>query len=157
MKLYEIDEAIRNFRFQIDEESGEILNADELDELELAREKKIEGIACLCKERRASAKALRDEMKNLKARAERDEKSADDLEAWLERILDGEKFTTSRCAITWRKSKRVEILDESLIPDAFFTVKTERSPNKTAIKNAIESGEDIDGAVLATRNNIKVG
>ena len=44
--LYEINEKLLNFEFEIDEETGEILNAGELDNLELARDEKIENL-CL--------------------------------------------------------------------------------------------------------------
>ena len=44
MTLFEIDKAILDFEFDIDEETGEILNANALDELHMARDAKIEGI-----------------------------------------------------------------------------------------------------------------
>ena len=44
MTLYEIDKALADFEFEIDEDTGEILNAADLDELNLARDQKIENI-----------------------------------------------------------------------------------------------------------------
>jgi len=43
-------------------------------------------------------------------------------------------------------SKRVEITDESLIPEKYFRVK--REVNKTAIKAAIGVGDLVDGAAV---------
>ena len=157
MKLYEIEEAIRNFEFEVDPETGEVLNAEALDELQVAKEAKIEGIACLIKERRAEAKAILEEYKNLKTRADRLENSADSLENWLAEILAGDKFSTSKVNITWRKSERVDIISEAMLPDKFCVYKTTRTPDKTAIKKAIKEGAEVEGAVLTQHNNIKVG
>lgn len=49
MKLYEIDKAIEDFEFQIDDATGEILNIDELDNLELNKHDKVENIALFIK------------------------------------------------------------------------------------------------------------
>lgn len=35
MTLYEIDKALMDFEFEVDEETGEILNASDLDELQI--------------------------------------------------------------------------------------------------------------------------
>ena len=45
MNLYELNKAIADFDLEIDEETGEVLNADELDQITLARDEKIENIA----------------------------------------------------------------------------------------------------------------
>ena len=156
MKLYEIEDAIRNFQFEIDEETGEILNAEALDELQLAREAKLEGIACLIKEKRAEAKAILEEQKNLKTRADRLENSADSLENWLAAILNGETFKTARCAVTWRKSERVDVLDPEAIPEQYTIRKIEIKPDKTEIKKAIKNGVNVAGAVLNEYRNISV-
>ena len=47
MKLYEIDEAILNC---IDTETGEIIDADQLDKLTMERDTKIENVACWIKD-----------------------------------------------------------------------------------------------------------
>ena len=59
MTLYEIDKAILDFEFEVDEESGEILNASELDELQMARDDKIEGISLWIKNLEAEKEAIR--------------------------------------------------------------------------------------------------
>ena len=45
MNLFELNQALMDFELEIDEETGEILNADALDSLELERDTKIENIA----------------------------------------------------------------------------------------------------------------
>lgn len=54
MTLYEIDQAILAC---IDEESGEIIDADALAELSMERDKKVEGVALWIKNLRADAPA----------------------------------------------------------------------------------------------------
>lgn len=44
-KLYEINSQIENFEFEIDDFTGEILNAGELEGLEVERDAKIESLA----------------------------------------------------------------------------------------------------------------
>lgn len=45
-----------------------------------------------------------------------------------------------------KPSKRVEIEDESQVPEKFFRVKKEL--DKTAIKKALEVGDEVQGALL---------
>ena len=49
------------------------------------------------------------------------------------------------------------ILNNLLIPDIYCKVETVRTPDKTRIKKAIKSGEDVAGAVLVEKNNIHIG
>ena len=52
MKLYEIDNAI----YECVNEDGEVIDPEKLEELQMERDKKIEGIACWIKELAAEAK-----------------------------------------------------------------------------------------------------
>ena len=71
--------------------------------------------------------------------------------------LNGEKFATEKVEVRWKKSKSVEILDESLVPEEYKTFKTVESISKTAIKKAIDKeGLDIPGARLLINNNMRV-
>lgn len=45
-RLYDLVREIEDFEFEIDEETGEILNAEDLDKLELEKNEKIEQL-CL--------------------------------------------------------------------------------------------------------------
>ena len=56
MTIYDIDNAILEC---IDMETGEIIDTDKLNELELERESKIEGVACWIKDLKAEAEALK--------------------------------------------------------------------------------------------------
>lgn len=158
MKLFEIQEALRNFEWQFDEETGEVLNEDEYNELALAEEAKKEGIACLIKEARAEAKALRDEAKNLTARADSKDKNADNLESWLGHILEYKPFETARCKVGFKKTETCDIIQEKMIPQEYMvtSVKTETKPDKRRIKDDIKAGKEIPGAVVTEHYRIQV-
>lgn len=156
MTLYEIDKAILDFEFEIDEESGEILNANELDELKMEREDKIEGISLWIKNLEAEKEAVKNEKNNFADREKRLGKKIDSLKGYLTYALDGQKFSTPRVAVSFRKSESVLVKDEYLVPDNFCDFTMVRKPNKTAIKSALKSGEEIMGVELIEKKNVQI-
>ena len=158
MTLYEIREAIRNFEFDFDEESGEILNANEYDALQIAETEKKEAIGCLIKEGRAEVAALIAEMKSLKDRADRKQNWINNMEKWYAQVLGNEAFETPRVQVSFRKSQTTDIIEERLIPSEYMVqrIKTETKPDKDKIKKAINAGKEVPGAVLTDHYNIQV-
>lgn len=152
MQLWKIEQEIQNC---VDPETGE-LDEERFNELELARETKIENIALLCKENKALLALIADEEKNLKSRKEQIEKANERLTALLDNSLCGEKFQTARCAISWRTSESVYISAKAVIPDDYLTVKTTVTPSKTALKAAIKNGELIPGVEIQLTRNIQL-
>lgn len=148
--LYEIDQAIMDC---IDYETGEILDAERLDALQMERNSKIEGVACWIKNLTADALAYKAEKEAFAEREKKAMKKAEELKEWLSMALGGQKFSTWRCAVSFRKSEAVEIEDETLLPPELKTEKITYTPNKTAIKEAIKAGQDIPGAQLVERMN----
>ena len=57
---------------------------------------------------------------------------------------------------SFRKSKAIEILDEAQIPAEFMAEKITYTPNKTAIKSAIESGREVPGAKQVERQILQI-
>lgn len=154
--LYEIDNAIASFEFEIDEETGEILNFDELDNLKMAREQKCENIALYYKNVAAEAEMVKAEAKNLTERQKRLENKAENLKKYLAYALQGEKFSTSKVAVSYRKSESVKIDDDYAIPDKWCELSVLKKPNKKLIKDALKKGEHIDGAELIEKQNINI-
>lgn len=116
MTLYEIDAAIMTaIAHGIDPETGEITNLDELMGLQMDRERKIENIACLVKNLKADVKAMKEEAQTLTDRRRVVENKVARLEAVLDEALDGQKFTTPRCVVSFRNSKAVEVDDEDAL------------------------------------------
>ena len=156
MTLYEIDKAILDFEFEIDEESGEILNADELDELKIAREDKIEGISLWIKNLEAEKEAVKNEKNNFADREKRLGKKIESLKGYLTYALDGQKFSTPRVAVSFRKSESVHITDEYLIPDEYKVFTVVKKPDKGVIKDALKKGKEIMGVELIEKRNVQI-
>ena len=155
MTIYEIDQAIMEC---VDLETGEIIDTDKLNELELERESKIEGVACWIKDLKAEAEALKNEKQTLAERQRVAENKAESLKKWLAYALQGEKFKTTKCAISFRKSEAVEVTEEGLKVlmkehDELLTYKAPE-PNKTAIKQALKDGLSVAGVQLVQNTSV---
>lgn len=155
MTLYELDKAIADFELEVNED-GEVLNIDELDELNLAREQKIEGISLWVKNLEAEKEAVKHEKDNFADREKRLGKKIDSLKKYLTYALDGQKFSTPKVAVSFRKSESVLVKDKYLIPDSYMNLSVVREPNKAAIKNALKRGEEIMGVELLEKRNISI-
>lgn len=57
---------------------------------------------------------------------------------------------------SFRKSTAVSVFDESQIPAEFMREKISYTPDKTAIKKAIESGQEVAGAKIEERQNLQI-
>ena len=150
MKIYDIDNAILEC---IDLETGEIIDTDRLEALKMEREAKIENVALWIKELKAEAEAIKTEKLALAERQKVAENKAESLKKWLAWVLDGQKFSTARCAVSFRKSQKVEVTEEGLENlmksgnDALLTYKAPE-PNKKAIAEAIKDGLNVRGVQL---------
>ena len=150
MNLYEIDKAIETaFSLAVDPETGEV-NEEQmmlLEMLEMDRDKKIENIACLIKNLRADAAAYKAEKDAFAKRQKQAENKAEHLSNYLEAALNGEKFSTNRCAISFRKTNKI-VLDEGYTVydiDTHFLRMSEPSLDKAEIKKALDAGMMIEG------------
>lgn len=161
MKLYEIDEAIANFDYEIDEKTGEILNLDELDNLKMSREQKVENIAILYKNSKAETDALIEERNRLNARIQRSKNRDASLLNYLKFALRGESFSTTRCECRFRPSESIEIPDDYLVPDKFCELTIIRKPVKSKIKKYLkdlteEEAEKVEWARIEQHQNLSV-
>lgn len=158
--LYEIDQQILEC---IDMETGEILDVEKLNELQMERNEKIEKVALWYKNLVSDAAAYKAEKEVFAEREKVAKNKADNLKKWLESALSGSKMTTEKVAISFRKSEAVEIEDENEViafaqanqRDDLLTYK-EPALNKTAIKAAIKDGLTVSGAQLVERQNIQI-
>ena len=157
MNLFEIDTQIRSLLdAAIDPETGEVLEPEllkELDELEVAREHKIESTALYIKSQRAFANAIAGEIASLNKRRQTALKHADGAERYLATVLDGEKFNSPRVGIGWKKTQAVKVTDLSKIPKRYLRIK-DPEPDKVEIGKILKSGGKVDGAELITNTNI---
>ena len=157
MNIYEIDNAMFSL---IDEETGEIKDYEAFEELQMQREEKIENVALWYKNLIAESKAIREEEKALAERRKSLENKAESLKNFVNRTLNGNKFSTSKVAISYRKSTAVEVDDEFIDyamknNNDLLTYK-QPEPNKTVIKGMLQGGFDIPHAELVERNNMSI-
>lgn len=153
MKLYEIDQAILEC---VDQETGEIVDTERLDALEMEREQKISNVACWYKDLKAENEAIKAEKQTMDKRMKVNNNIMDSLKSFLDYALGGTKFKDGRCSIGYRKSQSVEV-DEAVLdslPDEF--IKIEKSARKTELKKAIEEGQTFEGVSIVEKNNIQI-
>ena len=149
MKLYEIDNAI----YECVNEDGEVIDQDKLEELQMERDKKIEGIACWIKELAAEANAIKEEKLKLEARQRVAENKVKSLKSYLAYALQGASFRTAKVSVSFRKTESVEVTPDGLENlmrggrDDLLKYK-EPEPDKTAIKQALKSGLNVRGVQL---------
>lgn len=159
MKLYEISDAIRQAldHIELDEETGEILNADELHAVEAEAAEKIEATALYLRELDAEAKAAKEEADRMLDRVKSMQKRSDYLKAMLLDALHATgKVKTGRVTVSIRTTKAVEIAEGADLPEAYTTVKTTVSPNKIAIKQALLDGVEVPGCSLEARESVSI-
>ena len=157
MKLYEIDEAIENFEFQIDEETGEVTNIGDFDALQMAREKKIENAGKYYKNLISDYQQLYAEAQNMMARANAYKNRANGIKTWIAYALKGEKFEsedkTLRIATASNGGKIPIIYNEAFKPDNAPKEfqKVSYSYDGEKVRQALESGEQLPFARFGER------
>lgn len=159
MKLYEIAPALR-FALDdivVDEETGEILNADALHAVEAEASEKIEATALYLRELDAEAKAAKDEADRMIARVKSMQKRSDYLKSMLLDALHATgKVKTARVTVSIRTTQAVAVDEGANLPEAYTTVKTTVSPNKVAIKQALSDGIEVPGCHLEARESVSI-
>jgi hypothetical protein len=97
------------------------------------------------------------EIDRLKEMKKRTENEIDRIKNYLSMAVDTfGNFETGLYKISNRISKIVEVTDCNQLPKEYLKEKIEISADKTAIKKAIESGENISGALLVTKSNLQI-
>ena len=161
MKLFEIKseyEAIMSaIEVYAEENEGEIPDSldNMLEMIEDDHQIKMVSCACIVKNCNAEAVAIKEILKPLQKRVKALENKAEAFKRYMSRnAIHGVKITAPEAAISWRKSKSVDIIDESKVPEDYCKVII--TPSKTAIKKAIESGVVVPGAAIVEKLNLQI-
>jgi hypothetical protein len=146
MRLYDIDEAIASL---IDEETGEIVDFEAFENLNIERERKIEFLCKSIKEAPVLADALQSEIKRLQDKKASIVSKAERYKAYLQGYLGGEKYKSPLFTCYYGSTKEVtgdeaEFKEWALNNDhdEFLKFK-EPELDKASIKKAIANGEKI--------------
>lgn len=157
MSIYEIDDAIMSL---VDMETGEIEDEKRFDELKMERSRKIENTGCYYKNLVAEATAIKEEEANLARRRKAIENKAERIKSLLAYALNGDRFESPKVRCSYRKAKSVQV-DDGFVAWAEehasdLLAFKEPTPNRTAIKAALEGGREIRHAEIVTNERLQV-
>lgn len=158
MNLYNINSDLQALLSQI-ADSGELTEdqAGELESLNIALEDKHKGYGLFVLHLGNQEDTLDKEIKRLtefkKAIANKKKTIKEALaNSMIKNGIAKLEFTDLK--LSFRKSNETDIYDEASLPDEYFVVK--KLPDKTKIKQAIDSGIVVDGARLLEKQNLQI-
>ena len=129
----------------------------------MEREAKIENTACYYKNTMAEAAAIKAEVDTLKRRCEVLENRGKRLKEYLEYALNGQKFESPKCAISFRKTSSVQLNDEAAVID--WAQRTNRDDilkytaptvNKAELAKLLKSDVEVPGAEIVVGQSMGV-
>jgi hypothetical protein len=159
--LYQIEQEYLNIVQSIIDAGGEITEEQET-ALSISKEQLQNKGVCygfICKELEGNIDLIDLEIKRLNALKKPLVNSIDRLKNNLSQAMqmfDVTELKTPLLKINFRKSESVEIEDIALLDSNFIKVVTTKTADKVAIKDAIKSGENVQGAILQTNLNLQI-
>lgn len=154
--IYEIRREIENFEYEVDEETGELLNALTWDELNMAFEEKVENIACCIKNLIGDISKFKAEEEQIAKRRKVMEKKAEYLRKLLIDNMSGQKFSSAKCNVSFRTSESVLVDDANKLPEELRRMKISVEADKVAIKAALIAGQEIAGCKLVKSTSVQI-
>lgn len=156
MNIFEIDNAIMSC---VDAETGELIDIEALERLEMLRDQKIENVVLWIKENKALAEAIKAEKQELAKRQQVLENKNEQLKRYLDMVLNGQKFQTAKVSVSYRKSTSVDVDITELMKydacDNYLRYK-DPEPDKTAIKEVLQHGLELPGCKLVEKNSVQI-
>lgn len=160
MTLYEFDQRILSL---IDQNTGEVKDYDAFLELNIGRDEKIEATALYIKDLEGDAKKIKDEIAVLQARVAPLQNKANKLREYLSRSLEGQKFSTPRCSLSFRTSRALEVDDAAQAAQWLennghrdLVVYDAPKLDKRLVKQLLDGGENIPGVTVEERQSLQV-
>ena len=174
--LYDIDQRLLNLQiYGVDSDTGEVAVSEEdfmriYDEINMDLETKFINTACFIKNLRSDAEQFKAEEERLKKRRQAKENLADRLEKSMDTVIKHHLFNVDenfegvhqykidkpQAKISYRPSQKLEIIDESLIPDDYKTVVETVKVDKNAISKDIKDGVEVNGVQLINNLNLQI-
>ena len=160
MQLYNLTDNYQQLLDYIDstEELDESLLVDTLESIDEAFEDKIISIAYVIKNNDADIDTISNEIRRLQKLKQTKVNANERLKGYIKDNmlqLDKTKIKGDLFNVSVRNNaESVEILNESALPEDAF--KVTRTPDKTAIKEALKNGHDVDGATLKRTQSIQI-
>lgn len=157
MKLYEIEKGIEEC---IDIETGEIIDIEKLEELQMAKDAKITNVLKWIKNLSADAEAYQQEKMKFAQLQKAAENKRDSLKEWVKFVLNGVNFESEDRTVraSYRKSQSVEVsnlMDLMNYDDSDRYLKySDPEPRKKEIAEALKNGIEIPGCSLSENISI---
>lgn len=157
--LYLISTDLRELLNSIAKNDGEITTEQEQQLFITQEQLEVKGInyALVIRECDATVTAIDAEIERLTKLKSKPQNLAKKLKENISGAMQEfgvEKIESDLIKLSFRKSEAVEVFDESLLAENYY--KYSPSIDKTAIKTAIKSGVDVQGARLVTNQNLQI-
>lgn len=168
MTLYQLNaefEELYNLLCDLPDDDEEALEAyyTTLEGIQGEIDQKMENIACFIKQLNADAAALKAERDAIEARLKAKQHKADRLKAMLQDALVNaglKRLEMPKAKISLRQNPPSVIITDlgAVAASAYIKPRVikEADVDKTAIKAAIQSGEDVPGAELESKTSITI-
>lgn len=159
LRVYEIPAAYRLVFDEsfVDEDGVVHFDQESFDEIEADATEKVANCGRVIREWKAELEAMKSAKKNMEERIRAKEKQIEHLASMTIAAVQaiGHRVDAPDISVNTRKSTAVRV-DESLLPSEWWTEKVTKSPNKTAIKKALDSDVEIEGAELVTNYSLSL-
>jgi hypothetical protein len=158
--LYVIEKQYLDIINQVQEMEGELTSELE-SALEITKnELEVKSIAYVevIKAKESFNTRIEEEIKRLQAMKKSNDKLVDRLKNNLLNAVNlFGNFEAGFLKFSTRKSTSVVVtIEANDLPKEFKTIKVTEAPDKTAIKKAIEQGQEIEGCILVTKLNLQI-
>lgn len=160
MTIYEIDNQIASL---IDEETGELLDVQAFMDLKMERERKVENMVLWLKNLSAQSAAIKKEIDVLTERKRMADRKCESLKQYITEILGGEKFSTAKCSVSYRRSKSLQVQDNASLVSwleenghSDLVVRNEPEVSKKSVTDLIKQGLEVPFAELIEKTSLVV-
>lgn len=151
------------FAESIDEETGEITDMEQIEELKSEIDKQIvkksNGIVYFIREREMTVDSINSEIKRLQSLKKNYENKTKRFKEYVTYSLEKlglTKVETPMGILSLRKSSSVNVIDEGKLDMKYMKEKIEFTVDKTKIKKDIKNGVAVNGAYIVDKNNLQI-
>lgn len=171
MSLYKLDQTMKEVienGFTFDEETGEVLfTTDDINELQMSIDEKINNIVGYIKDLEIESKNLKGISNEYKERATEKEKKVERLREYLDNFMTSnslEKKEVLNGTVSYRASTSTNIYDEKALMKYIEEheelknryIKTEITFSKKEISNDLKANKKVAGVELKTSKNLQI-
>ena len=159
--LYQIESQYLDLSNQLIESDGEI-TPDMEQALQIAQnELESKGISYgyIIRKFETEVDIIDAEIKRLQSLKKAREKSSERLKERIKsamELFDIQKIETPLLKLSFRKSESVEVDDINSLPALYKAIKVTETADKKLIKQALETGKEIEGCRIIQNNNLQI-